>query len=71
MIHYKDKQVDLPILDGTDGKKMIDIQTLYAKGGLFCFDPGYANTGSCVSAITQAREDGMIFYRGYAVPELV
>ena len=50
---------------------MIDIQTLYAKGGLFCYDPGYAYTGSCVSAITLAREDGEIFYRGYSVTDLV
>lgn len=50
---------------------MIDIQALYAKAGLFCYDPGYAFTGSCMSSITLAREDGNVFYRGYSVSELV
>lgn len=44
---------------------------MYAKAGIFCFDPGYAYTGSCASSITNAREDGEVFYRGYSVTELV
>lgn len=43
---------------------------MYAKGGLFCFDPGYTYTGSCMSAITLSDEDGEIYYRGYSVTEL-
>lgn len=71
IIHYKDNKIELPILQGTDGSKLIDIQTLYGKGGLFCYDPGYTYTGSCMSAITLSREDGQVFYRGYPVQELV
>ena len=72
IINYKGNQVELPVLKGHDGLEFIDIQALYAKVGVFCYDPGYAFTGSCMSAITSARcEDGEIFYRGYAISELV
>ena len=58
-------------MKGKDGLQFIDIQALYAKACVFCYDPGYAFTGSCMSSITMAREDGEIFYRGYALSELV
>lgn len=44
---------------------------MYAKSGVFCYDPGYTITGSCVSSITNATTDGKLFYRGYAVEDLV
>ena len=39
-------EVELSILEGVLGPKMIDIRDLYAKTGLFTFDPGYTATGS-------------------------
>lgn len=70
-IHYQGKQFELPMLKGNDGLQFLDIQTLYGKTGIFCYDPGYAYTGSCMSSITMAREDGEVFYRGYSLTELV
>lgn len=60
-----------PLLEGTLGPQGIDIQTLYAKEGVFTFDPGYFSTASCSSAITYIDgEKGILLYRGYPVDEL-
>jgi len=55
-LHIKENKVNLPVMTGTDGKKLIDIQSLYAKGGVFCYDPGYMYTGSCLSSITNLTD---------------
>jgi len=34
------QKVDLPLLSGTVGPKVIDIRKLYAQTGHFTFDPG-------------------------------
>lgn len=65
------KEVELPILQGTNGPPMIDIRNLYAKTGYFTYDPGYTCTGSCVSQITFIDgEKGELLYRGYKIQEL-
>jgi citrate synthase len=54
-----------PILEGTEGERAIDIQTLRAQTGHITLDPGYGNTGSCQSAITFIDgERGILRYRG-------
>jgi citrate synthase len=66
-----DKTVQLPILEGTEGERAIDIEKLRAETGLVTLDPGYANTGSCESAITFIDgERGILRYRGYPIEEL-
>ena len=69
-LHYNDAQYRLPILIGNDGNKLLDIQALYAQSKLFCYDPGYTITGSCVSAISNATAEGKLYYRGYDVEDL-
>ena len=65
------KEVELNILEGKAGPKMIDIRDLYQKTGMFTFDPGYTATGSCVSAITYIDGDkGELLYRGYKIQDL-
>ena len=65
------KKVDLPLIGGTVGPKVIDIRKLYAQTGYFTFDPGYTSTGSCESAITYIDGDaGVLLYRGYPIEEL-
>ena len=65
------KEVELNILEGSAGPKMIDIRDLYEKSGLFTFDPGFTATGSCASAITYIDGDkGELLYRGYKIEEL-
>ena len=59
------QSVELPILEGTEGERAIDISKLRSKTGLITYDPGYGNTGSCRSSITFIDgEKGILRYRG-------
>jgi citrate synthase len=65
------KQVNLPLLGGTIGPKVIDIRRLYAETGYFTYDPGYTATGSTESKITYIDGDkGVLLHRGYAIEDL-
>ncbi len=66
-----DQTVELPIVHGVHGEKGIDITKLRAQTGVITFDPGYANTGSCVSAITYIDPvRGELRYRGIPIEQL-
>ena len=66
-----DKTIDLPIVEGTEGERALDIRNLRSATGLITLDPGYANTGSCRSAITFIDGDqGILRYRGIPIEEL-
>jgi len=65
------KSYDLPVLRGTEGEIGIDISDLRAQTGAVTLDQGYANTGSCKSAIAFIDgERGILRYRGYSIEEL-
>ena len=65
------KSVELPVLDGTIGPKVIDIRKLYAQTGYFTYDPGFMATAACRSSITYIDGDeGVLMYRGYPIQEL-
>ena len=65
------KTVELPIVEGTEGDKAIDIRRLRAETGYITIDSGYMNTGSCASDITYLDgEKGILLYRGYAIEDL-
>ena len=62
---------DLPIIEGSEGERAIDISSLRANSGLITLDLGYANTGSALSEITFIDgEAGILRYRGYPIEEL-
>lgn len=62
---------ELPILSGTIGPDVVDIQTLYQKTGMFTYDPGFTSTASCSSSITYIDgEKGILLYRGYPIEQL-
>ena len=68
---YDGKTYDLPVLEGSEGEKGIDIRKLRSDTGLITLDAGYANTGACQSAITFIDgEKGILRYRGYPIEEL-
>ncbi len=68
---YGNKEYELPIVEGSEGERGIDISQLRASTGLITLDPGYANTGSCASSITfMDGEKGILRYRGIPVEEL-
>jgi len=70
-IEFEGKIYEFPILVGSEGEKAIDISNLRQMTGLITLDPGYANTGSCISSITfMDGEKGILRYRGIPVEEL-
>ncbi|WP_411275273.1 citrate synthase [Daejeonella sp.] len=65
------KTYDLPIIEGTEGERAIDISKLRDQSGFVTLDSGYKNTGATKSAITFLDgEEGVLKYRGYAIEEL-
>lgn len=63
--------IELPILSGTEGPDVIDIRSLYARSGMFTYDPGFVSTASSKSAITFIDGDeGILLYRGYPIEQL-
>src|SRR6266404_7737526 len=65
------KTVKLPIVEGTEKERAIDISTFRDHTGYITLDDGYANTGSCQSQITFIDgEQGILRYRGIPIEEL-
>ena len=70
-IKLDNKEISLPIIEGSEGEKAIDITSLRKDTGYITMDPGYANTGSCKSSITFIDgEKGILRYRGYPIDNL-
>jgi citrate synthase len=68
---FEGNAFQLPLVVGSEGEKAIDISALRRQTGLITLDTGYANTGSCASAITFMNgEKGILRYRGYPVEQL-
>ena len=66
-----DQSIELPIIEGTEGERALDIRKLRSETGLITLDPGYANTGSCQSKITFIDgEHGILRYRGIPIEEI-
>jgi citrate synthase len=65
------REYELPIIEGTEGERAIDIRKLRAQSGLITLDSGYLNTGSTTSAITFLDgERGILRYRGIPIEQL-
>ena len=70
-IEYKGKTYTFPVITGSENEEAIDIKNLRSEAGLITYDPGYKNTGHCISDITYLDgENGILRYRGYSVEEL-
>lgn len=65
------KTYQLPVIEGSEGEKAVDITKLRAQTGLVTMDSGFKNTGSTTSGITFLNgEAGALRYRGYAIEDL-
>src|SRR6185436_15611322 len=65
------KTYEFAVMPGTIGPEVIDIRSLYAKSGMFTYDPGFLSTASCNSTITYIDGDaGVLLYRGYPIEQL-
>ena len=66
-----DQTFEFPVLSGSVGPDVIDIRSLYAKTGMFTYDPGFTSTAATDSAITYIDGDkGELMYRGYPIEQL-
>jgi citrate synthase len=66
-----DQEYELPIVDGVEGDRAVDISNLRSMSGLITLDNGFSSTGSCVSKITFINgEKGILRYRGYPIEQL-
>ena len=67
-----DKEIQLTVLTDNMGDKSIDITALRKETGFITYDPGFVNTGSCMSSICYVNgEEGILRYRGYDIEDLV
>ena len=65
---YNNKELELDVIEGSEKEQAIDITRLRSETSLITIDPGYGNTGSCVSDITFIDgEKGILNYRGYPI----
>ena len=70
-VRVGDRDIELPVVQGSEGERGIDISRLRAETGLITLDEGYVNTGSTRSAITFLNgEEGVLRYRGYPIEQL-
>lgn len=70
-LHYEGKVYEIPIVEGTENEKALDIKSLRADTGLITLDPGFKNTGSTTSSITFLNgEEGVLRHRGYTIEDL-
>ena len=68
---FEGKTIDLPVIEGTENEKAIDISNLRDLTGLVTMDLGYKNTGATKSAVTFLDgELGILRYRGYSIEQL-
>ncbi len=66
-----DSEIELPVVEGTEQERALDISKLRAATGAITLDEGYVNTGSTTSSITFLDgEEGILRYRGYPIEDL-
>lgn len=66
------KQYEMPIMDGAIAARSLQkVRTGQEIAGLVSYDPGYLNTATAMSGITQVNGyEGVLMYRGYPIEEL-
>ena len=70
-LKLEDRELDLPIVVGSEQEKAVDISKLRGEAGFITLDEGYVNTGSTTSSITYLDgEQGILRYRGYPIEVL-
>ena len=70
-LSIEDKIYELPVIEGSENEKAIDISKLRSQTGYITIDTGFKNTGSTTSSITFLDgEKGILKYRGYSIEQL-
>ncbi|WP_144206327.1 citrate synthase [Mycobacterium tilburgii] len=70
-LKYPGGEIDLQIVNATEGADGIALGPLLSKTGYTTFDNGLVNTAACKSSITYIDGDaGILRYRGYPIDQL-
>ena len=70
-LHFNGEEYEIPVIEGTEKEKALDISKLRSQSGLITLDKGFKNTGSTKSSITFLNgEEGILRYRGYSIEDL-
>jgi citrate synthase len=70
-IKLNGKSYNLPVVEGTEQERAVDISSLRNDSGYITLDDSYGNTGSCRSKVTFIDgEKGILRYRGIPIEEL-
>ncbi|SPM34727.1 Citrate synthase, partial [Mycobacterium rhizamassiliense] len=70
-LKYPGGEIDLQIVNATEGADGIALGPLLSKTGYTTFDNGFVNTSACKSSITYIDGDaGILRYRGYPIDQL-
>lgn len=70
-LELEGRKLDLEVLTGTQGERVVDIGKLRKELGVAAFDPALASTAVCQSAITYVDgARGRLLLRGYPIEEL-
>lgn len=70
-LNLGETEIELPVIEGTEGEKALDISKLRSETGYITFDNGLGNTGACLSDITFIDgEKGILKHRGYLIENL-
>jgi citrate synthase len=65
-----DQTIELPIIEGTEGERAVDITRLRDQTGYVTFDASLGNTAACRSQITYIDgEKGILRYRGIPIEQ--
>jgi len=65
-----DQKIELPILEGSEGERAIDISKLRDQTGYITYDPSLGSTGACKSSVTFIDGDkGILRYRGIPIEQ--
>ena len=66
------KELEVGVITDNMEHHALDITDLRKKTGYITYDPGFMNTGSCISSICYINgEEGILRYRGYDIEDLV
>ncbi len=65
-----DQRVELPLVEGTEAERAVDITKLRDQTGLTTYDPSLGNTATCKSDITYIEgQKGILRYRGIPIEQ--
>ncbi len=70
-LSFEGKEVDIPLIEGSEKEIGLDISKLRGATGAVTVDVGFKNTGSTTSGITYLDgEKGILRHRGYSIEHL-